>query len=97
MKDSCLACPIARVAKLLSDSWTLLIVRDLLSGPKRFNELTESLSGVSTRTLSVKLKRLVDMKIIEKLPGYDGYKITKKGSGLGKIMDDMAEYGMKNL
>ena len=52
------ACPIAKVATLLSDVWTILIIRDLLSSPKRFTELQHSLQGISSRTLTLKLKKL---------------------------------------
>lgn len=89
-------CPITQTAKLLSDTWTILIVHDLLAGPKRFCELERSLVGISTRTLALKLKKLESDKMIKKMT--DGsYVATKKGEGLKIIEDAMRKYGEKFL
>lgn len=90
-------CPIAKVANLLSDSWTMLIIRDLLNSPARFCELERSLSGVSSRTLTLKLKKLTKEKVITKDNVTHCYSITKQGENLGKIIDAMHEYGKKWL
>jgi hypothetical protein len=58
MKTESAVCPVSRVAQLLGDHCSLLIVRDLLGGTKRFCELERSLEHVSTRTLTLKLKHL---------------------------------------
>ena len=85
-------CPIARVAVLLSDPWTMLIVRDLLGKNMRFSDLEKSLVGISTRTLTIKVKQLEIEGILEKLdPPF--YSITKKGSKLKKVLEAMADYG----
>jgi DNA-binding HxlR family transcriptional regulator len=88
-------CPIAKVANLLSDSWTMLIIRDVLLGPVRFCELERSLEGISSRTLTLKLKKLVAEKIIVKDEESHYYSITKKGKNLGKIIEAMHGYGKK--
>ena len=88
-------CPIAKVANLLSDSWTMLIIRDVLRGPVRFCELERSLKGISSRTLTLKLKKLVAEKIIAKDEESHYYSITKKGKNLGKIIEAMHGYGKK--
>ena len=90
-------CPIAKVADLLSDSWTMLIIRDLLTSPARFCELERSLSGVSSRTLTLKLKKLVSEQIISKDDVTHYYSITKQGKNLGKVIDAMHSYGKKWL
>src|SRR3989338_3184029 len=54
----CPKCPVARVADLFGDSCSLLIMRDLLKGMRRFGELEESLGGMSPRTLTKKLRKL---------------------------------------
>ncbi len=96
MKERCFPCPIAKVAELLSDHWTLLILRDTLDSPKRFRELEQSLQGISTRTLTSKLKRLVERGVLEKTD--DGhYTITLKGKDLRSILSEMAEYGKKHF
>ena len=89
-------CPVTETARLLSDTWTILIVHDLLAGPKRFCELERSLEGISTRTLALKLKKLEKEKMVKKEK--DGsYSATTKGEGLKIIEDAMRRYGEKYL
>lgn len=90
------ACPITKVAKLLSDTWTMLIMHTLLSGPKRFCDLERELSGISTRTLTLKLRKLSDEGLLEK--GADGrYMATERGKGLKLIESAMKRYEEKYL
>lgn len=95
------SCPVARVANLLGDSCTLLILRDLLESPRRFSELEESLSGISTRTLANKLKVLEKERLTQHGPirktGHVYYKLTAKGEGLRAILNAMRAYGKKYL
>ena len=89
-------CPVAKTATLLSDTWTMLIMRDLLRTPKHFCELERSLAGISTRTLTLKLKKLARERMIRKSPrGF--YEATKKGKGLQIIERAMRRYGEKYL
>lgn len=84
-------CPITKVVKLLSDTWTMLVLRSLTEGPKRFCEMEAWLDGISTRTLTLKLKRLSEEGLIEKrTDGY--YQVTKKGAGLKIIEKAMVKY-----
>lgn len=85
-------CPVTKAAKLLSDTWTMLILHDILQGERRFCELERSLSGISTRTLSVKLKKLEADKLIQKTPT-GSYKATKKGEGIRDIEKAMRKFG----
>ena len=85
------SCPVAKVATLLSDAWTMLIIRDLLKESMRFTELEKSLSGISTRTLTSKIKNLEEEGIITK--NLNSYKITKKGAKLKKVIDAMSDFG----
>lgn len=98
----CSACPIAKTADLIGDSFVLLIVRDLLKGPKRFGELEFSLSGISTRTLSKKLKMLEEKGIIEReefieKPPRVEYSLSEKGRALNSLIKTMLKYGEKYL
>ncbi|KKW19859.1 MAG: Transcriptional regulator, HxlR family [Parcubacteria group bacterium GW2011_GWA2_51_10] len=97
----CRSCPIARVANLLGDSCSLLILRDLLESPRRFSELEESLVGISTRTLTNKLKVLEREHLLHKTtPGKSAhveYTLTTKGHGLRGIIKEMRAYGKKYL
>ncbi len=101
-KKICGACPIAKTANLVGDTFTLLIIRDLLIMPKRFSDLQSSLSGVSTRTIVKKLKHLESQGIIKrtalnKKPPRVEYTLTKNGKALYKIIESMKEYGGKYL
>ncbi|MEI7688749.1 MAG: helix-turn-helix domain-containing protein [Candidatus Nomurabacteria bacterium] len=84
-------CPIAKTAQLLSDSWTMLIIRDLLGNSMRFCEIETSLDGISSRTLALKLKRLEEEKIIKKSELY--YSLTAQGKKLKKVIDAMESWG----
>jgi DNA-binding HxlR family transcriptional regulator len=89
-------CPITKVAELLSDTWTMLIMRALTEGPKRFSELKVWLDTISTRTLTLKLQKLSAEGLIEKTP--EGlYTVTKKGAGLKIIERAMIQYSEKYL
>ena len=90
-------CPIAKVADLLSDSWTMLIIRDLLDGPRRFCELERSLDGIRSRTLTLKLKKLVKEHVASKDDASHLYSITDQGKNLGEVIDAMHHYGKKWL
>jgi DNA-binding HxlR family transcriptional regulator len=84
-------CPITRVASLLSDTWTMLIMHSLTTGPKRFCEIEAELDGISTRTLTLKLQKLTSEDLIEKTET-GSYQATKKGSGLKMIEKAMIKY-----
>ena len=90
-------CPVAKVADLLSDSWTMLIIRDLLISPMRFCELETSLDGISTRTLTLKLKKLTIEKVINKDDATHYYSIPKQGKNLAEIIEAMRGYGQRWL
>jgi len=100
-KELCAECPVARVANVLGDSCTLLILRDLLESPRRFSELENSLSGISTRTLTSKLKLLEREHLLKKIVRQNGfyveYALTSKGRGLREIIGAMRSYGKKYL
>lgn len=88
-------CPVAKVASLLSDAWTMLIVRDLMKESMRFSELLGSLAGISTRTLTIKLAKLEEAGIIVKKE--NRYSVSLKGKKLGAIYTEMTKYGKKYL
>ncbi|MFZ2522203.1 MAG: winged helix-turn-helix transcriptional regulator [Minisyncoccia bacterium] len=96
MKTEAVKCPITKVAKLLSDTWTMLIMHFLIEGPKRFCDLEKALTGISTRTLTLKLKKLIkNGMIIRKKEG--SYSVTGKGKGLRLIENSMKRYEKKYL
>ncbi len=95
-------CPIAATAKIIAHKWTLLIVRDLMTGPKRFSELERSLKGISPRTLSDRLSYLEEEGIIHRrnygeIPPRVEYSLTEKGQDLLPVIEEIRTYGRKWL
>ena len=84
-------CPIAKVAMLLSDMWTILIIRDLLASPKRFSELLKSLNGISSRTLTLKLNRLQELNMLTHNETL--YQLTTQGKKMNTIIKSMEDCG----
>ena len=101
-KSECALCPIAKTADLVGDQWTLLIIRDLLTGTKRFGDLETSLEGISSRTLAKKLETLVTHGLVlrteynEKPPRVE-YTLTTKGKDLHGISEALRKFGEKHL
>jgi DNA-binding HxlR family transcriptional regulator len=95
-------CPIARTAEIVSGKWTLLIIRDLASGVKRFNQLERSLHGISPKTLSERLRSLEEEGIIirqtfAEMPPRVEYSLTTKGRDLCIVIESMRSYGKRWL
>ena len=95
-------CPVLATAQVVAGKWTLLMLRDLARGPRRFSELQRSLRGISPRTLSVRLRALEEEGIIERrefaeMPPRVEYRLTEKGVHLVPIVDAMREYGREWL
>ena len=92
------ACPVEVTLLLLSNKWTILILRDLLTGTKRFGELKKSLSGVSQKVLTANLRSLEKKGIIERevfpeVPPRVEYTLTDLGKTLEPIIDSMHAWG----
>ncbi len=95
-------CPVARTAKIISGKWTLLIIRDLTSGVKRFNQLERSLDGISPKTLSERLRHLEEEGIVlrqtfAEVPPRVEYSLSKKGHDLIDMIECMRCYGKQWL
>ena len=95
-------CPIARTAEIIGGKWTLLIIRDLASGVKRFNQLERSLHGISPKTLSERLRSLEEEGIIirqtfAEVPPRVEYSLTTKGRDLCIVIESMRSYGKRWL
>ena len=95
-------CPVCRTATIVCAKWTLLIIRDLGEGRARFCELERSLTGISPRTLSLRLRDLEQEGIVERqtfseVPPRVEYALTDKGRALLPIVEDMREFGARWL
>ena len=91
-------CPVERTLRIIGGKWTLLVLRDLFTGTKRFGELMTSLEGVSPKTLSDRLKELEAEGIITKtvfpeVPPRVEYALTAKGRSLWEILEAIRRGG----
>ena len=93
---------IEKTVAIIGDKWSLLIIGQLAFGknPSRFNELMRELDPISSRTLSIKLAKLVDSKIIEKTiegdaPPHTQYALTAKGMDLVGAFRALGEWSKK--
>lgn len=91
---------IAGAMEIIGNKWTALILRDLNTGPIRFNELEKSVTGINPRTLSKRLDDLEAHGIITKkrfaeVPPHIEYTLTDKGHDLLPILKQMANWGEK--
>ena len=92
------SCPVCRTADIVCGKWTLLLVRELSEGHSRFCELERSLTGISPRTLSLRLRALEEEGIVERqtfpeVPPRVEYALTEKGRALLPIIEGMRTYG----
>ncbi len=95
-------CPVARTAEIISGKWTILIIRDLTTGTKRFSELERSLVGISPKTLSERLTALEREGILRRqtyaeVPPKVEYSLTEKGQALLNVINAMRAYGTRWL
>jgi DNA-binding HxlR family transcriptional regulator len=95
-------CPVARTAEIISGKWTLLIIRDLATGTKRFSQLERSLHGISPKTLSERLCSLEHEGIVRRqtfaeVPPKVEYTLTDKGQDLVALIETMRTYGRRWL
>ncbi len=92
------ACPVETALLLIGTRWGPLIVRDLLSGTKRFGELKKSLGGVSQKVLTQNLRSLeeyglVKRKVYAEVPPRVEYSLTEMGRSIKPIHDALWQWG----
>ncbi len=95
-------CGLARSLDLLGERWTLLIVRELDRGPKRFKDLLDGLDGIGTNLLSARLKSLEEARVVEQITlpapaGVSAYALGSRGETLRPILEDLALWGFDFL
>jgi DNA-binding HxlR family transcriptional regulator len=91
-------CPIACALGLVGERWTLLVVRELMTGPKRYTDLLAGLHGIGTNILAARLKELESAGLVErhKLPppaASTVYELTEAGRGLKRVLHELARFG----
>lgn len=100
LKKELPACPVETTLMLIGDKWKVLILRDLISGTKRFGELKKSIGNVSQKVLTAQLrdmeeKGLVDRKVYAEVPPRVEYSLTELGKSLKPILDAMQSWGQE--
>ncbi len=92
------ACPVETTLTLIGDKWKVLILRDLMTGTKRFGELKKSIGNVSQKVLTAQLRNmeengLVNRKVYAEVPPRVEYSLTRLGQSLKPILDAMLSWG----
>jgi DNA-binding HxlR family transcriptional regulator len=93
-------CLTARALESVGDRWSLLVVRDLLTGTKRFTDLMDRLGGITPKTLSQRLRELDDAGIVtaDRKPGRREvwYRLTPAGADLEPVIDALGWWGLRH-
>ena len=92
------ACPVETTLSLIGDKWKVLILRDLITGTKRFGELKKSIGRVSQKVLTAQLRDmkengLVNRKVYAEVPPRVEYSLTELGQSLQPVLDAMRNWG----
>lgn len=93
-------CMLARALEQVGDRWTLLVVRDLLGGPRRFTDLIDLLGGITPKTLSQRLRDLESsgIVVVDRQPGRREvwYSLTPRGAELAPAVHALFEWGLRH-
>lgn len=98
-KENLPECPVATTVELIGSKWKLLILRELLAGTKRYNEIQKSLSGISQKVLTASLKSMVNDGLVirtvypEKSPHVE-YSLSPLGKSMKPVITAMQEWGI---
>jgi DNA-binding HxlR family transcriptional regulator len=93
-------CPAARALDVVGERWTLLVVRELLVGPKRYTDLQEGLPGIGPGVLAARLRTLEEGGLVEKrrlAPPAPStvYSLTERGEGLAPVLTELFHWGLQ--
>ena len=91
-------CPAARALEVVGEKWSLLIVRDLLAGPRRFSDLRRSLAAITPKWLSLRLRELEEAGVVEREAASQRevwYRLTPKGRALAPVVEDLVVWGIE--
>ena len=98
-KEELPACPVATTVQLIGSKWKLLIMRNLLARPWRFNELRKDLGGISQKVLtdslrSLEKKGIITRTVYPEVPPKVEYALSELGESMRPIMDAMEQWGL---
>ena len=99
-KEEMPACPVATTVRLIGSKWKLLIIRNLLQRPWRFNELKKNLEGISQKVLTDSLRSMeadgiVTRTVYPEVPPRVEYALSELGESMRPVMDAMEKWGIK--
>jgi DNA-binding HxlR family transcriptional regulator len=97
-KEELPECPVATTVSLIGSKWKLLIIRNLLQRPWRFNELKKDLAGISQKVLTDSLRSmeedgLITRTVYPEVPPRVEYALSELGESLKPILDSMVAWG----
>ena len=97
-KDELPECPVATTVELIGSKWKLLIMRNLMNRPWRFNELKRDLDGISQKVLTDSLRSmendgLITRTVYPEVPPHVEYSLSELGKTLKPLITQMAEFG----
>lgn len=97
-KEELPACPVATTVQMIGSKWKLLIMRNLLQRPWRFNELKKDLEGISQKVLTDSLRSMeadgiITRTVYPEVPPRVEYSLTELGKSLKPILDSMRAWG----
>ena len=95
-------CPAALSLEILGDKWTLLVIRDLIVGKKRFADFESSPEGISTNILTDRLRRLEGFgiaakRLYQERPKRYEYVLTKRGADLIPVLQEVCRFGITHF
>ena len=98
-KEEMPACPVATTVRLIGSKWKLLIIRNLLQRPWRFNELKKNLEGISQKVLTDSLRSMeadgiVTRTVYPEVPPRVDYTLSELGDSMRPVMDAMDKWGI---
>ena len=98
-KDELPACPVAKTVQMIGSKWKLLILRNLLQRPWRFNELQKSLEGISQKVLTDSLRSMeadgiITRTVYPEVPPRVEYALSELGDTMRPIIKSMEEWGL---
>lgn len=92
-------CPVATTVQLIGSKWKILIIRNLMQRPWRFNELKRDLTGISQKVLtdslrSMELDGIIKRKTYPEIPPHVEYSLSDLGKSMKPIIEAMAQWGI---
>ncbi|QDK39335.1 helix-turn-helix domain-containing protein [Bdellovibrio sp. NC01] len=100
-KSKVIPCPVTAIVEIIGGKWKPMIVFNLLTGKKRFNELQRLSGNPSARVLTIQLReleedRIVKREVFDQIPPKVEYSLTARGKSLNEVLEVMAQWGKQH-